>query len=82
MEAVTLSSEAETINATESVQLLAEVLPETADVDYVWLSSDAAVATVDENGLVTAKSARKRNHYGEGDRLCGHGENRFLPCDC
>lgn len=57
VEAVTLSSEAETINATESVQLLAEVLPETADVDYVWLSSDAAVATVDENGLVTAKSA-------------------------
>ena len=40
-----------------STQLSAYVLPELAPQDVDWSSSDATVATVDENGLVTGKVA-------------------------
>lgn len=47
----------ETLVVGETLQLTATVLPENAtDKTVAWESSDEAVATVDENGLVTAVS--------------------------
>ena len=46
-----------TLKAGQTVQLSAKVLPETVtDKTVIWTSSNAAVATVDNNGLVTAIS--------------------------
>lgn len=47
-------TEATVENGGETLQLVATVLPEEADnKNVVWTSSDATIATVDENGLVT-----------------------------
>ena len=54
-QSITLSSESESIFIGETVQLTATVLPEnTTDKTVTWTSSDESIATVDENGLVTA----------------------------
>ena len=46
-----------TLKAGQTLQLSAKVLPETAtDKTVVWTSSNAAIITVDNNGLVTAIS--------------------------
>ena len=45
--------------ADSTLQLTATVTPENADQTVTWSSSDETVATVDENGLVTAL------HYGK-----------------
>ena len=42
------------LNVGETVQLNAVTLPISLDADITWTSSNAAVASVDENGLVTA----------------------------
>ncbi len=57
-ESVTLNmTEAEAVEGT-TVQLTATVLPEnTTNATVTWTSSDESIATVDENGLVTAVSA-------------------------
>lgn len=59
----------------ETVQLTAEVLPETAtDKTVVWTSSNPSVATVTETGLVTAVSGGETvitatNSAGQYDRV-------------
>lgn len=58
VESVTLNEPEITLLVGEDFQLTAEVLPENADnKTIVWESSDTAIATVDENGLVTAVAA-------------------------
>lgn len=53
-----LDVETKTINVGESFTLVAAITPENADNKTVaWTSSDSAVATVDENGKVTAVAA-------------------------
>ena len=48
---------AETIKDNETLQLIATVSPDTAlDTSVAWSTSDADVATVSTNGLVTAKA--------------------------
>lgn len=52
---ISISSEEETVNVGETVTLTATVEPEDAtDVELTWTSSDEAIATVDENGVVSA----------------------------
>lgn len=54
-ETVTVTAPAEEMTEGETMQLTAVVAPEnTTDKTLVWTSSDEEVATVDENGLVTA----------------------------
>ena len=54
-QSITLSSESESIYIGATVQLTATVLPEnTTNKTVTWTSSDESIATVDENGLVTA----------------------------
>lgn len=58
VESVTISPKTKTLNAGETLQLTASVSPAGADPKYAaltWKSSDAGVASVDSNGLVTAK---------------------------
>lgn len=58
VEGVSLDKEALTLKEGETEQLVATVLPENAENKRViWSSSDDAIATVDETGLVTAKAA-------------------------
>ena len=59
VESVSLSETEHTMDLSEGTfQLTATVLPEDASYQTVkWYSSDEEVATVDENGLVTAKKA-------------------------
>jgi len=52
---ITLNETSATLNEGQSVQLTATVSPELADnKTLAWTSSNDAVATVDQNGLVTA----------------------------
>ena len=56
-ESVSLNEEAITLKEKETYLLIADVLPENAtNKNVTWKSSDTNVATVDENGLVTAVS--------------------------
>ena len=58
VESVAITSEGSTtIKVGETVQLYALVSPETAtDKSVVWQSIDQSIATIDNNGLVTAQS--------------------------
>lgn len=52
---ITLSQTSVSLKATETVSLTATVAPETATVkDVIWTSDNPKVATVDENGVITA----------------------------
>ena len=54
-ESITLNSENEDIFIGDTFQLIATILPEnTTDKTVTWTSSNENIATVDENGLVTA----------------------------
>lgn len=54
-ESVKMHSKAQTVKIGESVQLSASVQPEKASIKtIIWYSPDESVATVDENGVVTA----------------------------
>ena len=54
-QSITLDKTAISLEATESITLIASVLPETtANKGIEWSSSDESVATIDANGLVTA----------------------------
>ncbi len=55
---ITLSQTSVSLKATETVSLTATVAPETATVkDVTWTSDNPKVATVDENGVITAVTA-------------------------
>ena len=55
LESVIVTPETVTLELGESAQLAAELLPlNTTDTTGVWTSSDESIATVDENGYVTA----------------------------
>lgn len=57
-ESVTLSGEKTTLWVGESTSFTAQVLPDdTTDKSVTWKTSDETVATVDENGVVTALKA-------------------------
>ena len=54
---ITLNATSKTIKDNETLQLIATVSPDTAlDTSVAWSTSDADVATVSTNGLVTAKA--------------------------
>lgn len=60
VEKITLSVADVSLNAGNTLQLIAEIFPESAENKTLrWSSSDEQVATVDGNGLVTAVGAGK-----------------------
>ena len=54
IESITLSKNAAELKEGESVTLSTVIAPENATESYGWKSADESVATVDENGVVTA----------------------------
>ena len=61
IESITLSKNAAELKEGESVKLSAVVAPENATESYGWKSADESVATVDENGVVTAVAPGNTN---------------------
>ena len=58
VESVTLNKSAATLNVNETLTLAATVLPSNAtNKNVIWTSSKDSVATVSQDGVVTAKSA-------------------------
>ena len=71
-ESVTVTPESAELFTGNTVQLFAEVLPITVpDRSVSWSSSDEAIATVDENGLVTAVSAGTATITAESNQTAG-----------
>lgn len=59
-ESLTLNETEVTLNANQTLQLIATILPENVDNPVVnWSSSDENIATVDDNGLVTVVAPEK-----------------------
>ncbi|WP_289761929.1 Ig-like domain-containing protein [Duncaniella muris] len=57
---ITLNKTEATLKATETVSLEATVAPDTTtDKSVIWSSSDSNIATVDENGVITAVAVGK-----------------------
>lgn len=57
VDAVTLNKSLESLDAGQTLQLIATITPANADPKYAaltWKSSDAKIASVDQSGLVTA----------------------------
>lgn len=52
-----LNEQTITLNPTDQLQLVSQVLPEGKNEEITWKSSSTSCATVDANGLVTAKKA-------------------------
>lgn len=61
IESITLSKNAAELKEGENVTLSAVVAPENATESYGWKSADESVATVDENGVVTAVAPGNTN---------------------
>lgn len=61
IESITLSKNAAELKEGASVTLSAVVAPENATESYGWKSADEGVATVDENGVVTAVAPGNTN---------------------
>ena len=61
IESITLSKNAAELKEGESVTLSTVVAPENATESYGWKSADESVATVDENGVVTAVAPGNTN---------------------
>lgn len=61
IESITLSKNAAELKEGESVTLSAVVAPENTTESYGWKSADEGVATVDENGVVTAVAPGNTN---------------------
>ena len=61
IESITLSKNAAELKEGESVTLSAVVAPENTTESYGWKSADESVATVDENGVVTAVAPGNTN---------------------
>ena len=71
---VTVDPTSATLTVGETLQLLATIEPENADDQSIrWSSEDGSIATVDQNGFVTAiaeggasiKASSDSGHYGE-----------------
>ena len=60
---ITSANNVRTIKERETLQLEAKVYPTSASQDVEWSTSDALVATVDDNGLVTGVSEGNVNIY-------------------
>lgn len=54
---IVLNQESATIQGGETLQLTAKILPVNASSNVIWTSSNDAIASVDENGLVRAKTS-------------------------
>ena len=54
-ESISLSNESVNLKVGTTSQLLAEIKPDAANKSISWSSSNSSVATVDSNGLVTAR---------------------------
>ena len=75
--AVELDLESAEMLTEETLQLTATVLPEdAANKDVLWTSSNEEVATVDENGLVTAKT------YGTSIITAASAEDSEIKAIC
>lgn len=61
IESITLSKNAAELKEGESVTLSTVVAPENTTESYGWKSADEGVATVDENGVVTAVAPGNTN---------------------
>ena len=61
IESITLSKNAAELKEGESVTLSAVIAPENTTESYSWKSADESVATVDENGVVTAVAPGNTN---------------------
>ena len=68
IESITLSKNAAELKEGESVTLSAVVAPENATESYGWKSADEGVATVDENGVVTAVAPGNTNILAVSER--------------
>ena len=70
---VTLSQSSASLREGEELQLTAAVVPDNADNRKVtWTSDDPGVASVTEDGVVTAVKAGHQSHY------CGRRLDRIL----
>lgn len=59
-ESVFVKADKTALKVGETASLTAEILPKTAsDIEMTWVSLDESIASVDENGTVTAKAAGK-----------------------
>lgn len=56
-ERITLNKSSATVTQGDTLQLTATVEPSNASTPLVWSSSDPEIASVDDNGLVTTKTA-------------------------
>lgn len=61
IESITLSKNTAELKEGESVTLSAVIAPENTTESYGWKSADESVATVDENGVVTAVAPGNTN---------------------
>ncbi len=74
VESIILNLESASVEVGETVQLIATVLPENASYkSYIWGSMDETIATVDDNGLVTAVSAGHTLIYASTTRASANG---------
>ncbi len=69
VESVTLDKTEATIGVGKTLQLNATVLPENATDEITWESSKQSVATVDENGVVTANNVGKATITATAGRM-------------
>jgi hypothetical protein len=78
---IALNQTTATLKATETLTLVATVLPEnTTDKSVTWKSSNEAVATVDANGKVTAVAVGMMLGFftGDDDNVTLHGSGNVL----
>ena len=78
---VRLNKYADAIYVDDTLQLSARVKPNKFDQAVIWSSSDETIATVDENGLVTAVSAGQVTITATSAAVSGTGEQTCASCE-